>query len=53
MDDCITLTGEILPWAREIISAMNSYAEVSPSKTGVKIWVKRKAPARKPLPDEI
>lgn len=31
-------TGAITPWAQEIIRDFKSYTEVSPSKTGVKIW---------------
>jgi KaiC/GvpD/RAD55 family RecA-like ATPase len=30
-------TGEIMPWAREIIDEANSYTEVTPSGTGVRI----------------
>jgi predicted P-loop ATPase len=30
-------TGAIAPWAQEIIADLNSYAEVSPSGTGVKV----------------
>lgn len=37
-------TGAIAPWGREIIIALDSYSEVSPSKTGVKIWVCGKSP---------
>jgi hypothetical protein len=37
-------TGEIEPWAREWIVAFDSYAEVSPSETGVKIWIIGKKP---------
>jgi predicted P-loop ATPase len=33
-------TGEIQPWAQEIITDFGSYAEVSPSSTGVKIFAK-------------
>jgi hypothetical protein len=33
-------TGEITSWAKQVIEALNSYAEISPSLTGVKIWVK-------------
>ena len=32
-------TGEIEPWAREIITALGSYTEVSPSGTGVHVLV--------------
>lgn len=37
-------TGQVSEWAREIILALDSYAEVSPSKTGVKIFVLGKNP---------
>jgi putative DNA primase/helicase len=33
-------TGEISPWAQSIIERLDSYAEISPSRTGVKIWVR-------------
>jgi predicted P-loop ATPase len=40
LDHCRNpLTGEIESWAREIITLLNSYTEVSPSRTGVKIFV--------------
>jgi putative DNA primase/helicase len=32
-------TGQIAEWAREIILELNSYTEVSPSETGLKIFV--------------
>ena len=35
-------TGTVAEWAREIILAMGSYAEVSPSGIGVKIWIRGK-----------
>lgn len=37
-------TGIVADWAKEIIMALDSYAEVSPSRTGVKIWVCGKSP---------
>jgi archaellum biogenesis ATPase FlaH len=37
-------TGKVADWAREIILKLNSYAEVSPSKTGVKIFLRGKSP---------
>jgi len=37
-------TGEIAPWAAEIVSALDSYTELSPSGTGVHIICKAKAP---------
>src|SRR5271155_4856989 len=32
-------TGEITEWADEIIQHLDSYTEVTPSKTGVRVWV--------------
>jgi primase-polymerase (primpol)-like protein len=37
-------TGEIEPWAWEIIKRFASYTEISPSGTGVHIWIKGKLP---------
>ena len=37
-------TGEIEPWALEIVRHFNSYTEVSPSGTGLHIWIKGKLP---------
>jgi hypothetical protein len=31
-------TGEMNPWAMEVVERFNSYTEISPSKTGVKIF---------------
>jgi len=39
LDTCLNPeTGEMAPWAQEILDRFPSYAEVSPSKTGVKIF---------------
>jgi putative DNA primase/helicase len=35
-------TGEVAPWAAEIIAELGGYAEVSPSGTGVKVWTRGK-----------
>lgn len=40
-------TNEYAPWAREIIVTLNTYAEVSPSGTGVKLFVVAKSPMEK------
>jgi putative DNA primase/helicase len=37
-------TGEIEPWASQIIEGLDSYAELSPSGAGVHVIVKGKAP---------
>ena len=37
-------TGEIEPWALEIVRRLNSFTEVSPSGTGLHIWIKGKLP---------
>lgn len=37
-------TGEISAWARELITLLDSYSEVSPSQTGVKVFVRAKFP---------
>lgn len=44
LDDCIT-DGQVAPWAEAQIVAFNSYSEVSPSGTGVKIWVEGSIPS--------
>ena len=38
LDDCLEAdTGQLKPWARQIVDRLASYAEISPSGTGVKI----------------
>ncbi|MBI4595132.1 MAG: hypothetical protein HY730_02010 [Candidatus Tectomicrobia bacterium] len=37
-------TGEVEPWAMEIILRFGSYCEISPSQTGVKFWVRGTLP---------
>jgi hypothetical protein len=37
-------TGEIEPWAQDIIAALNSYTEVSPSGEGIRIFLRGKLP---------
>src|SRR5215213_3277903 len=40
LDDCVDEVGELSPWASRILERLNSYAEVSPSLTGVKVWIR-------------
>lgn len=48
LDDCRDPeTGEFHEAAREVIDALDSYAEVSPSKTGAKIIVRASKPGKK------
>ncbi|MGL6074885.1 MAG: DUF3987 domain-containing protein [Fimbriiglobus sp.] len=45
LDDCRDpASGEIQPWAMEIVTLLNSYSEISPSGTGIKILVKAVKP---------
>ncbi len=39
-------TGVVEPWARKIVDALDSYTEVSPSGTGLHIFVKAALPGR-------
>lgn len=45
LDHCISEAGEIYPWARGIIDECASYAELSPSGQGVRIFVRGTIPA--------
>lgn len=38
LDGCISADGELQAWAQEIVDRFDTYAEVSPSGHGVKIW---------------
>jgi hypothetical protein len=45
LDGCLDPeSGEMEPWAREIIEELDSYAEISPSATGVHVLVRAKLP---------
>lgn len=37
-------TGEVAQWAKEIVLSLATYAELSPSKTGVKAFIRAKSP---------
>ena len=40
LDTCLDMTtGVIKPWAQQVIKAFNTYTEVSPSRTGVKLFI--------------
>ena len=45
LDDCVDPeTGEIAPWATQIVEGLDSYTELSPSGEGVHIIVRGKVP---------
>src|SRR3712207_1983971 len=39
LDDCIEADGRLADWAQAIVATLATYTEVSPSGTGVKLWV--------------
>ncbi len=39
LDDCI-VDGELAAWAEDIVKSLDSYTEISPSGTGLKIWIR-------------
>jgi hypothetical protein len=46
LDDCRDLeSGELKLWAAEVVAELDSYAEVSPSGSGVKIFARGQVPA--------
>ncbi len=45
LDNCITDSDFLQPWAAEIVSKLNGYTEVSPSGEGLHIIVKGRLPA--------
>jgi hypothetical protein len=48
LDKCIdTETGKVEEWAQKLIERLNSYTEISPSGTGIRIFVKAKFPGEK------
>jgi hypothetical protein len=45
LDKCLNKeTGEIAPWAKDLLTQLDSYSEVSPSGTGVHVFVKGMLP---------
>ena len=39
LDDAIDAQGRLLPWAVPIVNDLDTYAEISPSGTGCKLWI--------------
>jgi hypothetical protein len=46
LDHCLSPDGELAPWAVGILDEVNTYAEISPSNTGVKFIVIAKLPGK-------
>ena len=45
LDQCLDAAGELKPWAQPIMERFfDSYAEISPSGRGIKIWAKGRLP---------
>jgi putative DNA primase/helicase len=45
LDDCIDAVGKLKPWAQPImVRFFDSYAEISPSGRGIKIWATGRLP---------
>lgn len=47
LDDCIDESGNLADWARDIVTELNSYTEVSPSGRGLKVFCKGPLPGGK------
>ena len=45
LDDCLDESGELVPSARAIVDELSSYAEISPSGRGVKVFFEGAKPA--------
>lgn len=44
MDGCVNADGSIEPWAREVVDALDSYTEVSPSGRGLRVFTLGEVP---------
>lgn len=38
LDNCIDEIGDLKPWARDIVESVRTYTELSPSRTGIKLF---------------
>jgi hypothetical protein len=54
LDDCRNLsTKEVDPWAREVVADLDTYTEISPTRTGLKLITKAKLPGKGNRKDQI
>lgn len=49
LDSCLGMLGDLTPWAEEVLARFPSYAEVSPSGTGVKVFFTYRVADLEPL----
>lgn len=49
LDSCLGLLGDLEPWAAEVLARFPSYAEVSPSGTGAKVFFAYRSADLEPL----
>jgi hypothetical protein len=48
LDDCRDPeTGAVAPWGQELVDLLDSYAEISPSSTGIKVFLRGRKPGEK------
>lgn len=47
LDNSLEADGNIKPWAKELLTKLDSYAEVSPSGLGLKVFIKANKPGRR------
>ncbi len=47
LDNSIDADGNIKPWALDLLAKMDSYAEVSPSNRGLKVFIKANKPGKR------
>lgn len=47
LDNCVDENEEIKPWALELIEKLDSYTEISPSRRGLKVFLKASKPGNR------
>ena len=50
LDDVLRADGSIAPWAAEVLRRFPTYAEISPSGQGIKLWLRGEIPGGKGKP---
>ncbi len=47
LDNSIDADGNVKPWATDLLVKLNSYAEVSPSRRGLKVFIRASKPSKR------